>query len=267
MPVPSAWTDISETAASNSPAGSESVGPNMNAYFQAAFAYCRQLYDGQINPLNPLNFNGQKITNVAAGVAVSDAVVVSQLGSYLALTGGALAGNVTSTGTLTITNNSNSALTVVAPSSASGANICLSDILTSTKKYIRCTNNNFQIINNAYNNTPFSMDDVGNLVMQGNITSSSDGRFKQHWAPLVPEFVDKLAKVKSGTYTNKRSKERQVGVTAQSLKRILPEAVMADVDSGYMSVAYGQAALVAAVELAKEVVALRKRIAKLEKNL
>jgi hypothetical protein len=45
MPVPTTITDLSATASSNSPAGSESVFPNLDNYLRAAFAFIRQNYD------------------------------------------------------------------------------------------------------------------------------------------------------------------------------------------------------------------------------
>lgn len=42
MAVPTAITDLSATAASNAPAGSEAVFPNGDDYFRAAFAFIRQ---------------------------------------------------------------------------------------------------------------------------------------------------------------------------------------------------------------------------------
>jgi hypothetical protein len=109
----------------------------------------------------------------------------------------------------------------------------------------------------------FQMDMSGNLTMAANVTAHSDERLKKDWTPLTDDFIAKLAKLKSGTYTRIDSGERQVGVGAQSLQPLLPEAVLADSD-GTLSVAYGNAALVSAVELAKDNVELRARIEKLE---
>jgi len=51
----------------------------------------------------------------------------------------------------------------------------------------------------------------------------------------------------------------QVGVSAQSLREILPEAVFESND-GHLSVAYGNAALITVIELAKEVIKLKAEI-------
>jgi hypothetical protein len=83
MPVPGAITDLSETASSNSPAGSESVGTNANDYIQAAYAFIRQLYDGKWNPTQAVPMNGQKITGLADGAAATDAATVGQTQKYL----------------------------------------------------------------------------------------------------------------------------------------------------------------------------------------
>jgi hypothetical protein len=110
------------------------------------------------------------------------------------------------------------------------------------------------------------MDMSGNLTMAGNVTAYSDERLKKDWANLPSDFIECLAKVKSGTYTRIDSEERQVGVSAQGLQKFIGEAVQTD-NSGMLSVNYGGAALASAVELAKYTVALEQRIAQLEKKL
>ena len=103
------------------------------------------------------------------------------------------------------------------------------------------------------------MDMSGNLTMAGNVTAYSDERLKKDWEEVKPNFVDQLANVKSGTYTRTDSDERQAGVSAQSLQELLPETVVAGND-GMLSVAYGNAAMVAVVELAKEIRMLKEEI-------
>lgn len=66
MPVPSSFNDLSQTPSSNSPSGSETVGPQSNDYLQAAFAFIRQLRDGLLKPIAAVDFNAQKLTNMAA---------------------------------------------------------------------------------------------------------------------------------------------------------------------------------------------------------
>lgn len=106
-----------------------------------------------------------------------------------------------------------------------------------------------------------SVNNSGTAVFNGNVTAYSDERLKKDWEALPGNFVAQLAEVKNGTYTRIDSNERQIGVGAQSLQSLMPEAVL---DGEYLSVAYGNAALASAVELAKEVVDLRARVAQLE---
>jgi len=91
------------------------------------------------------------------------------------------------------------------------------------------------------------------------VVSSSDERLKENWRDLPDTFLDDLSEVKHGSYSRIGKEWREVGVTAQSLMEVLPEAVNAD-DKGMLSVSYGNAALVAAIELAKEVKKLRLEI-------
>lgn len=93
--------------------------------------------------------------------------------------------------------------------------------------------------------------------------SSSDERLKTNWRPLQSDFVRQLACVKRGVYDRNDAPVTQVGVSAQSLAAVLKHAVIADKD-GMLSVEYGNAALVSAIELAELAVAQEARIAKLE---
>ena len=105
----------------------------------------------------------------------------------------------------------------------------------------------------------------GNFVASGNVTAYSDERLKKDWAPVAANFVSRLATVKSGTYTRIDSGERQAGSSAQDWQALLPEVVTTGGDDDKtLALAYGNAALVSAVELAKEVVELRAKLVKLE---
>lgn len=100
---------------------------------------------------------------------------------------------------------------------------------------------------------------TGNITAAGNVTANSDERLKQNWRDLDADFLALLANLKMGVYDRIDSGETQVGVSAQALQRFLPQAVCAN-DKGILSVAYGNAALVAAVVLAREVVSLRREL-------
>jgi Chaperone of endosialidase len=104
------------------------------------------------------------------------------------------------------------------------------------------------------------------IKASGNVTAYSDERLKTNWKNLPDNYIERLSKVKHGIYDRiDGEKLTQVGVSAQSLQEFLPEAItIATDDIGTLSVNYGGAALASAVELAKEVVSLNARIARLE---
>jgi hypothetical protein len=103
----------------------------------------------------------------------------------------------------------------------------------------------------------------GGVICSGDITALSDERLKTNWRDLSPSIVEDLANVKNGIYDRTDSALTQVGVSAQSLREILPNAVLEN-DDGILSVAYGNAALVLCVELAKEIQILKQQIVNLE---
>jgi hypothetical protein len=110
------------------------------------------------------------------------------------------------------------------------------------------------------------LDENGNTIFPLNVTAYSDERLKTNWRAMPDDYVTRLAQVKVGIYDRTDEDNiTQVGVGAQSLQTLLPEAILtADDDLGTLSVNYGGAALASAVELAKEVVDLRNRVAHLE---
>ena len=95
--------------------------------------------------------------------------------------------------------------------------------------------------------------------------SSSDETLKTDWEDLPVDFIENLAKVKHGSFTRISSGNKEVGVSAQSLQPVLDKAVIQGED-GLLTVNYGGAALVAAIELAKQVMELKQEIATLKGN-
>jgi hypothetical protein len=120
------------------------------------------------------------------------------------------------------------------------------------------TANNFVIGGWSASANAFSMTGGGALTMLNNITAYSDERLKKNWRDLPVNFVERLAGVKHGIYDRTDQECTQVGVSAQSLQPLMPDAIMTQVD-GMLSVSYGNAALVSAVQLAKEVVLLKEQ--------
>ena len=111
-------------------------------------------------------------------------------------------------------------------------------------------------------NQAMSLDTSSNLTATGNVTAFSDERYKTDWQDVKENFVEKLSEVKNGVYVRTDINQKQVGVSAQSLQQLLPEAVLED-EEGRLSVAYGNAALVACIKLAEEVINLKKELAEL----
>lgn len=104
------------------------------------------------------------------------------------------------------------------------------------------------------------------IKASGNVTAYSDERLKTNWRDMPTDYVSKLAEVKVGIYDRTDGEQlTQVGVSAQSLQQVLPEAIItADDEIKTLSVNYGGAALASAVELAKKVVEQEERIKRLE---
>jgi hypothetical protein len=256
MPIPTAFSQLSDTPSSNSPAGSETVGPNMNGYIQQAYAFIRMLWEGQAQ----------------AGTVQN---------TYVPLAGG-----VTLTGALTIpsvTTNTND---------ASGNGGALRIINGNYGVFIRNDGGNCYLLQtpsgsqsgtwNTYrpffwnlSNGAVTVDGTGagvtmggNLTATGvvtgsNLTASSDERLKEDWRPMKRNFIEKLAALKRGTFKRKGNRKREMGVSAQSLRKFMREAVFVGKD-GMLQVAYGNAALVATAELAEEILRLRARLDELE---
>jgi hypothetical protein len=154
--------------------------------------------------------------------------------------------------------NGTSTLTVNAPNDSNGANIrMVGNGSTTPNKSLIVHNGLFAIVNSAYTANCLVVDDSGNGTFSGNMTANSDERLKRAWEDVQPLFLELLAAVECGTFERISTGERNAGVTAQSLQKALPEAVMEGPD-GYLSVAYGQAALVAVVKLTREVLRLRE---------
>ena len=106
------------------------------------------------------------------------------------------------------------------------------------------------------------------IKASANVTAYSDERLKTNWKPLADNFVEKLANIRVGTYDRTDQSITQVGVSAQSLETLMPEAVITGNDEMHTkSVAYGNAALASAVMLAKEMVEMKSMIEELKAEI
>jgi hypothetical protein len=94
------------------------------------------------------------------------------------------------------------------------------------------------------------------------VTGSSDESLKADWQTLPSDFVDRMAQVKHGVFTRIAEGTVEAGVSAQSWQQVLPQTVVKGND-GLLSVNYGGAALVSAIQIARRLVALEAVVAKL----
>ena len=118
------------------------------------------------------------------------------------------------------------------------------------------------------NNGSFRCAISNSIVASGNITAYSDERLKKNWRDMPDNFVERLSQVRVGRYERIDDGMQQVGVSAQSLQPLLPEAIQVSNDEiKTLSVSYGNAALAAAVELAKELVMLKRELAEIKSRL
>lgn len=141
-----------------------------------------------------------------------------------------------------------------------GSNIT-DDVSTNSTHYvILSTSNTGALTNPRTSSTKLTFNpSTGNFTAGGNVTAYSDERMKKNWRLLPDNFVDQLAKVKHGIYDRVDDELTQVGVSAQSLQPLLEHAVIED-ENGDLSVAYGNAALVACIKLAQRVLELEEKL-------
>lgn len=157
----------------------------------------------------------------------------------------------------------------VAIGAASGSNITTGGFNVIVGAYtglaapISQTGSNYIVLSDGNGTVQGYANSSGNWTFTGTVTANSDERIKTNWRDLSPTFIEDLSKVKVGIYDRIDTGDTQVGASAQSLQPVLEQAVLAD-SEGKLSIAYGNAALVAAIKLAERVVELEARIAALE---
>jgi hypothetical protein len=86
----------------------------------------------------------------------------------------------------------------------------------------------------------FTFVSSGAFIATNNITAYSDIRLKEN-IEVIPNALDKVQQIRGVTYTRNDTEDKDtkyVGVIAQEVLKVLPEAVMGSEDTHY-SVAYG----------------------------
>ena len=204
-------------------------------------------------PLTGFGASGTWSINISGGAATASAVAwsgitskpttISDYGITDAITTANIGSqSVANSSNINITNNAASASTVY-PSWVTATGFTGVNISTTKMTFVPST---------------------GNLTLAGDVTAFSDERLKTNWRSLPYNIIDNLADVKSGIFDRIDAPITQVGVSAQSLNTIMPNAISTSED-GTLSVAYGNAALALCVEMAKEIRTLKKQISLLEK--
>jgi hypothetical protein len=150
--------------------------------------------------------------------------------------------------------------------SGSGAAIS-DDTATNSNYYPVWANTTSGVLSTAYiSSTKYTFNPSTGTLTATLVTGSSDETLKTNWRDMPADFVEQLADVKHGVFDRIEEGTTEVGVSAQSLQKVLEHAVTQYGEEGKLSVAYGNAALVAAIQLAKRVVQLEAAVAKLTKG-
>lgn len=116
------------------------------------------------------------------------------------------------------------------------------------------------------------VDNAGNMVTISNTTAFSDIKLKKD-LEVIPNAIEKIQAINGYTYTRKDTGERQAGVVAQEIQKVLPEVVLSNKDENgdeTLSVAYGNivSLLIEGIkEQQSKIDSLEERICKLEKLL
>lgn len=148
------------------------------------------------------------------------------------LSGGTVSGTTgTFTGSVTISSNN-----------ASGGGLILSDdgdIVDLNDGYasMRFSSGVRVYSGNKTGGAVITLSSSGSITATGDITAYSDARLKTD-IETITGALDRLRKLRGVTFTRRDTGSRGIGLVAQELAPIVPEAVMAH-DDGLLSVAYG----------------------------
>ena len=150
---------------------------------------------------------------------------------------------------------------------------------SSTNPYLLLKQGNYMWYIQGYNDYLFlgygsaksvKIDPSGNLTSPAGITALSDARHKQVISdtPITVEQVAKMPSVLFKWTDGNHNDELHIGTLAQSWQSVLPQAVLKeDNEEGTLSFNYGVAALVSSITTARDVVAMKEIIKKLEERI
>ena len=108
-----------------------------------------------------------------------------------------------------------------------------------------------------------ALDVVGNIQASGDVIAYSDLRLKNS-VVTMEDGLDIVKQLRGVRFTRKRASKRQVGLIAQEVQEVLPEAVYQDNETGFLGVSYGNivGVLIEAIKSQQEQIdELHRRIA------
>jgi len=120
-------------------------------------------------------------------------------------------------------------------------------------------------INNTVNDLTYNLEVSGSIRASAALLSNSDERLKENIYP-IDNALSRLSSIEGVYFDWKKGGDRQVGVIAQQVQKVLPEVVSEDKDS-YLSVDYTKLVPLLIEGLNEQAMLIRDledRIAKLE---
>ena len=142
-------------------------------------------------------------------------------------------------------------------------------------KTLRLLGGTLDLVNSAYTNSIWGIDDAGNMRCAGNLniggtayaqnfSASSDATLKHNWRK-VDNFIEHLAAMPTyGLFDWKSGSGVGAGAVAQDYNKFIPELVSKNPVTGKLSVNYVGINAYAVIELSKKCVAQEARIIELE---
>ena len=121
-------------------------------------------------------------------------------------------------------------------------------------------------INTSVENLTYNLEVSGSIRASAGLLSNSDERLKENIYP-IDNALSRVGQIEGVYFNWKDQPERQIGVIAQNVQKVLPEVVSED-NNSYLSVDYSKIVplLVEAInEQSSIIMDLEERISKLEK--